>query len=82
MKKFATLLLMVLLTACGDGPMAVVTSVDTFCTRVERFHATDDERAALRRAAAAEPLIVRFIRWAAGTNNQHDEHCLQPAKGA
>lgn len=78
MRRFAPLLLMASLTACGDRPIAVVTSVDTFCTRVERFHATDEERAVLK--ANAGPL-ERFIRWAAGINGQYDSHCLQPAKG-
>ena len=79
MKRFAMLLLIASLTACSNKPIAVVTSVDTFCTRVERYHATDEERAVLK--ANARPL-ERFIRWAAGINAQYDSHCLQPAKGA
>lgn len=78
MKKFATLLLTGSLTACGS-PQVVVTSVDTFCTRVERYHATDTERAFLK--ANSGPL-ERLIRWAAGINGQYDAHCLQPGKGA
>jgi hypothetical protein len=70
---------MALLTACGDKPITVVTSVDTFCTRVERYHATDEERAFLK---ANSGLLERFIRWAAGINAQYDKHCLQPARGA
>lgn len=77
MKRFATSLLMLSLTACGSGPIAVVTSVDTFCTRVERFHATDAERAALK---ANEGTLERPIRWMAGINQQYDDHCLQPSK--
>ncbi len=77
MKRFATSLLMLSLTAC-DKPIAVVTSVDTFCTRVERYHATDEERAVLK---ANETTLERFIRWTAGINAQYDSHCLQPAKG-
>jgi hypothetical protein len=65
---------MLSLTACGEH--VVVTSVDTFCTRVERYHATDDERAALK--ANSGPL-ERFIRWAAGINAQYDKHCLKPS---
>jgi hypothetical protein len=74
MKRFALSLLMLSLTACGEH--VVVTSVDTFCTRVERYHATDDERAALK--ANSGPL-ERFIRWAAGINAQYDKHCLKPS---
>ena len=81
MRRFAISLLMLSLTGCADRPV-VVTSVDTFCTRVEPFHGSEDERAALKRAAAAEPLIVRFIRWAAGIDTQYDDHCLKPARGA
>ena len=74
MRRFATSLLMLSLTACGE--QVVVTSVDTFCTRVERYHATDDERAFLK--ANSGPLD-RFIRWAAGINTQYDSHCLKPS---
>lgn len=77
MKRFATSLLMLSLTAC-DKPV-VLTSVDTFCTRVERYHATADERAVLKANSAPLELL---IRWAAGINEQYDKHCLQPAKGA
>jgi hypothetical protein len=69
---------MLSLTAC-DKPMAVVTSVDTFCTRVERYHATEGERTALKANSAP---LERLIRWIAGINEQYDKHCLQPAKGA
>ena len=79
MKRFALSLLMASLTACGDKPIAVVTSVDTFCTRVERFHGTDAELAALKRSAAAEPDTGRFIRWGGGINTQWDKHCLKPS---
>ena len=79
MKKFAMLLLMGSLTACGDKPIAVVTSVDTFCTRVDRLHATDAERAFLK---ANSGQLERIIRWVAGINAQYDAHCLQPDKGA
>ena len=75
MRRFATSLLMLSLTAC-DKPVAVVTSVDTFCTRVERYHATEAERAFLK--ANSGPL-ERFIRWAAGINQQYDDHCLKPS---
>lgn len=78
MRLFATSLLIASLTGCANPPV-VVTSVDTFCTRVERYHATEAERAALK--ANSGPL-ERFIRWAAGINSQYDAHCLQPAKGA
>lgn len=77
MRKFALSLLTLSLTACGEH--VVVTSVDTFCTRVDRFHATDDERAALKRSVAVEPDTDRFIRWGAGINTQWDKHCLKPS---
>ena len=73
MRLFALSLSMALLTACADR-VSVVTSVDTFCTRVERYHATDDERAALKANSGA---LERFIRWAAGINAQYDAHCLR-----
>lgn len=79
MRRCAILLLTASLTACGDGPPVVVTSVDTFCTRVERYHATDEERAFLK--ANSGPL-ERLIRWVAGINGQYDRHCLAPANGA
>lgn len=66
------------LTACGDVSTVAI-SVDTFCTRVDRFHATDAERAFLK--ANSGPL-ERIIRWVAGINGQYDSHCLQPGKGA
>lgn len=77
MKRFATSLLMLSLTACGSGAV-VVTSVDTFCTRVERYHATEEERAVLK---ANSGTLKRLIRWVAGINGQYDSHCLQPGKG-
>jgi len=81
MKRFATSLLMLSLTACADRAV-IVTSVDTFCTRVERHHATEAERAALKRAAAIEPETHRFIKWGGAINKQWDEHCLKPVPGA
>lgn len=80
MRKLAILLLTFSLTACGE-PVVVVSSTDTFCTRVDRHHSPDDERAALKRAAVAEPGIVPFIRWGAAIIQQWDEKCLRPAKG-
>lgn len=77
MKRFATSLLMLSLMGCDKA--VVVSSVDTFCTRVERYHSTEDERAALKRAAAAEPLIQSFIRWGAGIITQWDSACLKPS---
>ena len=77
MRRFAISLLMLLLTACGEK--VVVTSVDTFCTRVDRFHATDAERAALKRAAAAEADTHRFIKWGGSINEQWDKNCLKPS---
>ena len=74
----AAIAILLSLTAC-DKPVVVNTVSDTFCTRVERFHATDAERAALK--ANAGPL-ERVIRWVAGINAQWDEQCLKPAKGA
>lgn len=74
MKRFVISLLMLSLTACGEH--VVVTSVDTFCTRVERYHATDAEREALK--ANSGPL-ERLIRWVAGINKQYDDHCLKPS---
>jgi high-affinity nickel permease len=74
MRRFALSLLMLSLTACDEH--VVVTSVDTFCTRVERYHATEEERAALK---ANSGLLERFIRWAAGINEQYDKHCLKPS---
>lgn len=74
MRRYAAILLIASLTACGDRPPAFV-AVDTFCTRVEPFHGTDEERAALKRAVRAEPLIERFIRWAAGIDRQYDTDC-------
>lgn len=76
MRLFATLLLTLSLTACAEKP--VVTAVDTFCTRVERFHATDAERAFLK---ANSGVLERFIRWAAGINKQWDDSCLKPVEG-
>lgn len=78
MKRLAILLSILSSTACADRPV-VVTSVDTFCTRVDRFHATDGERAALKRAAASEPETHRFIKWGGAINTQWDDQCLKPS---
>lgn len=77
MKRFAALLLMSLLIS-GCDPPPVVTASETFCVRVDRFYATDAEKAVLK--ANAGPL-ERFIRWAAGINAQWDEACLRPSAG-
>lgn len=74
--RFAIPLLMLSLTACDKAP--VVTAVETFCTRVERFHATDGEREFLK--ANSGPL-ERLIRWVAAINKQYDDTCLKPAAG-
>ena len=76
MKRFAVPLLMISLTGC-DRPI-VVSAVETFCTRVERFHATDAEREFLK--ANSLPL-ERVIRWMAGINQQWDDQCLKPVAG-
>lgn len=76
MRLFAASLLMLSLTACGNAPL--VTSVETFCTRVDRFHATDGEREFLK--ANSGPL-ERIIRWMAGINAQYDATCLKPVAG-
>lgn len=65
-----------LLGACAGQP--VISSVETFCQRVDRFHATDGERAFLK--ANSGPL-ERLIRWVAGINDQWDATCLKPAPG-
>lgn len=65
-----------LVGACGER--IVVTAAETFCTRVDRFHATDTEREALK--ANAGPL-ERLIRWVAGINKQWDDNCLKPVAG-
>lgn len=72
----AAIAILLLLSACGQTP--VVTAVETFCHRVERFHATDEERAFLK--ANSGPL-ERIIRWMAGINKQWDETCLKPVSG-
>jgi hypothetical protein len=78
MRRCVALLSTSLLTvSCASAPV-VVTSVETFCTRVERFHATDGEREFLK--ANSGPL-ERFIRWAAGINSQWDDTCLKPVPG-
>lgn len=74
----AAIAILLALSAC-DKPVVVNTVSDTFCTRVERFHATQAETDALK--ANSGPL-ERFIRWAAGINKQWDDECLKPAKGA
>lgn len=78
MKTLALLLLTISLTGCGRDPVVVTASIDTFCTRVDRLHATEAERAALK--ANAGPL-ERIIRWIAGINRQWDDTCLKPAPG-
>lgn len=67
-----------LLAGCLGVGEPLVTSVDTFCTRVDRFHATDGEREVLK--ANAGPL-ERVIRWMAGINGQWDATCLKPKEG-
>ena len=74
MQKARLVLVASLMLGACDKPVAVISSVDTFCTRVERYHATDDERAALKANSGA---LERFIRWAAGINAQYDAHCLR-----
>ena len=77
MKLFEASLLMLSLTACSSGA-PLVTAVDTFCTRVDRFHATDGEREFLK--ANSGPL-ERMVRWVAGINKQYDDTCLAPKAG-
>jgi hypothetical protein len=55
-----------------------MTAIDTFCTRVDRYHATDAERSFLK--ANSGPL-ERIIRWMAGVNKQWDDNCLKPTPG-
>lgn len=76
MKRCAALLLTIWLMGC-DRP-AVVTAVGDFCTRVDRFHATDAEREFLK--VNGGPL-ERLIRWVAGINKQWDDECLKPVQG-
>lgn len=76
MKRCAALLLTILSTGCGSAPL--VTAVGDFCQRVDRFHATDAERAFLK--ANSGPL-ERVIRWVAGINAQWDAECLKPVAG-
>lgn len=76
MRPFAASLLILSLTACSS--VQTVTAVETFCTRVDRYHATDAEREFLK--ANSGPL-ERLIRWVAGISRQWDDTCLKPVPG-
>lgn len=78
MRRFALPLLILSLTACSkDGPV-VVTAIDTFCTRIDRYHATEAERAFIK---ANEGILERLVRWVSGINKQWEDDCLKPTPG-
>lgn len=69
------LIIVALLSACGQTAQPLpptVTAVDTFCTRVSRFHATDAQRAAMKANRATWESLVN---WLGGINEQWDQHC-------
>lgn len=74
MRKFAILLTTIALTAC-DKPTIVVSHVDTFCTSVDRFHATEAQRAAFK---ANETLWETAVNYLAGISKKWDAECLKP----
>lgn len=78
MRRFALPLLISSLTACSSAGPVVVTAIDTFCTRIDRYHATEAERDVLK---ANESALERLIRWVAGINKQYDDDCLKPKPG-
>lgn len=80
MRKLALILLTISLTGCANST-PVIHAVDTFCTRVDRYHVGDDADQ-LKQAARAYPAVTRLVRWAFGVTDQWDKNCLAPAKGA
>lgn len=68
--RCAMLLLIASLTACGN--VHIQPAVETFCTRVSRYHSSEAERAFLK---ANQGVLEGLIRWAGGINRQHDETC-------
>jgi hypothetical protein len=72
----AAAIAILLLTACGDKPMPVVTTIDTLCTVTTRYHATDAQRAAFK----ADPdLWESLVDWMLGFNKERDKRCLKPS---
>ena len=77
MKRYALLLMPIVLTACGDRPV-VVTSIDTLCTSTTRYHATDGQIDQFK----MDPLMWGpLVDWLASFNKVRDGECLKPAKG-
>ena len=77
MRKCAALLTMILLTACASPLPPVVTTIDTLCVVTTRYHATDEQVAAMK---ADKPLWGSLVAWLASFNKERDKRCLQPAK--
>lgn len=77
MKKCALLLILIALTGCAK-PELVVTSVNTLCTSTTRYHATDEQVAAMK---ADRPLWQSLVDWLLGFDKVRDAECLKPAPG-
>lgn len=62
-------------SGCGDAP--VVTSVNTLCTSLDRYHTTDEERA---KAAMDWPSWKGIFTYLAKVATTWDGECLKPAR--
>lgn len=83
MTKFARRHIAIASTICSslllgggcDPQQIVVTSVDTFCASVDRYHATAAQRAALK---ANPDLWESLVNWIGGIDKTWDDKCLKP----
>jgi hypothetical protein len=76
MKRCAILLILATSTSCADKP--VVVAVDTLCTSTTRFHATENQMAAMKQD---QLLWQPLVEWLASFNLIRDDTCLKPAAG-
>lgn len=77
MQIASTIFVSFLVAAC-DPPRIVVSHVNTFCTSVDRYHATQAQRDAFK---ADPPLWESMVNWLAGVDKTWDDECLKPAPG-
>lgn len=74
MMRFALLLTLTVLTGCvNSAGQPVVTSVNTLCTSTTRYHATDNQVAAMKQD---QLLWQPLVDWLASFNKVRDAECL------
>lgn len=71
MKKFALLPILIALTACSSAP-PVAHAVDTFCIKVSRYHATTEQKEAMK---ANQGVWEPLVNWLLSVDKAWDETC-------